>query len=127
MSVADTAITFGSAPGNSSGDFGPALPAAAIRMTPRSFRPLIACSRIGSRGPAKLILMICAPSFTAHSSPLTMFMLVPCAPPVFTPKARTASMRAPGATPSRRWCDAIAPAMPVPCGCAVLSSEGSAS
>src|SRR2546430_13404208 len=88
MSVADTAITLVSAPGNSGGDFGPALPAAAIRMIPSSLSFLIACCRIGSRGPAKLILMILAPCATAHSRPLTMFMLVPCAPFSSIPKAR---------------------------------------
>ena len=56
-----------------------------------------------------------------------MFMLVPCAPVSLTPKARTPRMRAPGAMPSRRWCEPIAPAMPVPCGCGVWSVEGSAS
>jgi hypothetical protein len=35
-SVAVTAITYGSAPGNSGGDFGPALPAAATRTMPLS-------------------------------------------------------------------------------------------
>src|SRR5207237_70687 len=56
MSVAVTAITFGSAAGNSGGDFGPALPAAAIRTMPLSCATLNARSSVGSRGPAKLML-----------------------------------------------------------------------
>src|ERR1700719_2554832 len=54
-SVAVTAITLGSAPGNSGGDFGPALPAAPIRMMPFSRAICSACESVGSRGPAKQI------------------------------------------------------------------------
>ena len=37
FSVAVTPITFGSAAGNSAGDFGPLLPTAATRMRPRTW------------------------------------------------------------------------------------------
>src|SRR6266436_7321140 len=71
-SVAVTAITLGSAPGNSGGDFGPALPAAAISTMPLSCAALRVRSREGSRGPAKLILITRTPLLDAHSRPLRM-------------------------------------------------------
>jgi len=47
------------------GDFGPALPAAAIISTPRSAVAMMPRSINGSFGPAKLMLTICAPCRTA--------------------------------------------------------------
>src|SRR5438094_4624294 len=75
-SVAVTAITYGSAPGNSGGDFGPALPPAAIRTMPLSYAALSARSSEGSLGPAKLILMMRAPSCTDQLTPLRMLNVV---------------------------------------------------
>src|SRR5262249_49367216 len=75
-SVAVTAITYGSAPGNSGGDFGPALPAAAIRTMPLSYADLSARPSEGSRGPAKLMLMMRAPSCTDQLMPLRMLNVV---------------------------------------------------
>src|SRR5215813_11049649 len=76
-SVAVTAITYGSkAPGNSGGDFGPALPAAAIRTMPLSYAALSARASEGSLGPAKLILMMRAPSCTDQLMPLRMLNVV---------------------------------------------------
>src|SRR5580704_13824304 len=75
-SVAVTAMTLGSAPGNSGGDFGPALPAAAISTMPLSCAFLSARSIEGSRGPAKLILMMRTPLVAAQSRPLRMLNVV---------------------------------------------------
>src|SRR5262252_8829328 len=112
-SVAVTAITYGSAPGNSGGDFGPALPAAAIRTMPLSYAALSARSSEGSLGPAKLILMMRAPSCTDQLMPLRMLNVVLSAVAAVVEKACTASSRAAGAVPSKRWCAAMAPAVPV--------------
>src|SRR5215470_9540932 len=54
MSVAVTAITLGSAAGNSGGDCGPALPAAATSTAPRHPRQRIAQPRIGRPGKAHI-------------------------------------------------------------------------
>src|SRR5258707_14280719 len=75
-SVAVTAITYGSAPGNSGGDFGPALPAAAIRTMPLSYAALSARASEGSLGPEKLMLMMRTPSCTDQLMPLRLFKLV---------------------------------------------------
>ncbi len=76
---------------------------------------------IGSCGPAKLILMTRAPFSLAHSRPLRMLKVVPSALAPFGSKARTARMRARGATPVRRDLATMAPAMPVPCECGAPS------
>src|SRR5258708_31697697 len=89
-SVAVTAMTLGSAAGKSGGDFGPALPAAAIRMAPFCRALAIARAIRGSDGPAKLILTTRAPLDVAQSNPLTMLNVVPSAPLGATPTARTA-------------------------------------
>ncbi|MBA7630858.1 hypothetical protein ES703_38383 [subsurface metagenome] len=64
-SVPLTAITFGLAAGNRGGDFGPALPAAATSTTSRAAVAAMPRSMSMSFGPAKLMLMICAPCSTA--------------------------------------------------------------
>ena len=72
---------------------------------------------IGSAGPAKLIFMTRAPLPAAQSRPLRILKLVLCALSLSPVKARTASSFTFGATPSSFACEAIAPAMPVPCRC----------
>ena len=59
--MALTAITFILAAGYSGGDFGPALPAAAIITMPLAAAAAMPRSISASFGPAKLILTICAP------------------------------------------------------------------
>ena len=54
---------------------------------------------IGSRGPAKLILMMRAPWLAAQSTPLRILNVVPCALSCSPAKARTASSFTFGATP----------------------------
>src|SRR4051794_27120113 len=106
-SVADTAITFGSDAGNSGGDFGPALPAAAISTTPFLAAPAKARPIAGSFGPAKLILMILAPRDTDHSRLFRMAKVLPSALLPVTAKARTARICDDGAAPVRRAWPAI--------------------
>ena len=84
---------------------------------PLSYVALSARSSEGSFGPAKLILMTRAPCFTDQSMPLRMLKVVLSALAALVEKACTARRRAPGAMPSSRWCEAMAPAMPVPCAC----------
>src|SRR5215469_5302096 len=102
-SVAVTAITKGMAPGKSGGDFGPALPAAAIRTMPLSYVALSARSSEGSLGPAKLILMMRTLSCTDQLMPLRMLNVVLSAVAAVLEKACTASSGAAGAVPSKRW------------------------
>src|SRR5262245_62793275 len=75
-SVAVTAITLGSAAGKSGGEFGPALPAAATRTMPLSYAALSARASEGSLGPAKLILMMRAPSCADQLMPLRILNVV---------------------------------------------------
>src|SRR4029450_13635073 len=75
-SVAVTAITDGSAAGKSGGDFGPALPAAGIRTMSLSYAALIARASEASLGPAKLILMMRAPSCADQLMPLRILNVV---------------------------------------------------
>ena len=63
------------------------------------------------------MLMTRAPWFTAQLMPLRMLNVVLSGVATLVEKACTARMRAAGAVPSRRWRAAMAPAMPVPCGC----------
>src|SRR5258707_7366139 len=115
-SVAVTAITYGSAPGKSEGDFGPALPAAAIRTMPLSYAALSARASEGSLGPAKLILMMRAPSCADQLMPLRILNVVLSAVVALAEQALTASSRAASAGPTHRWGAATAPAQPVPWG-----------
>src|SRR5262249_52226261 len=90
-SVAVTAITYGlRAPGNSGGDFGPALLAAAIKTMPLSYAAWSARSSEGSFGPAKLILMMRAPWRTDQSMPLRILNVVPSPLAAVVEKAFTA-------------------------------------
>ena len=75
-SVADTAITFGSAAGYCGGDFGPKLPAAATSTTPSALAAASWRASPGSAGPAKLMLMTRAPWPVACSMPLMMAKVV---------------------------------------------------
>ena len=61
------------------------------------------------------MLMTRAPRLTAQSMPLTMLSEVPSAELLASPNARTAMILAPGATPSSRSRETIAPAISVPC------------
>ena len=64
-SVALTAITLALAAGYNGGDFAPALPDAATIRMPLAAVAAMPRSIKGSFGPAKLILMICAPCSAA--------------------------------------------------------------
>ena len=72
------------------------------------------------------MLMTRAPWLIAHSMPLRMLKDVLSAEPDVSLKARTARIFAPGATPSSRSRDTMAPAIAVPCECA-FDSESVAS
>ena len=75
-SVADTAITFGSAAGYCGGDFGPKLPDAAISTAPLALAAASWRARPGSAGPAKLMLMMRACCSEAYSTLLRIAMVV---------------------------------------------------
>src|ERR1051325_5409325 len=76
MSVADTAITFGSAAGYCGGDFGPKLPEAAISTAPLALAAASSRDRFGSAGPAKLMLMMRACRSEAYWMLLRIAMVV---------------------------------------------------
>src|ERR1700712_1462760 len=101
-SVADTAMTFGSAAGYCGGDFGPRLPAAAIRTAPRAFAAASSRDNPGSNGPAQLMLMMRACCTEAYSTLLRIAMVVASALEPDAPNARTARIRAAGAAPISR-------------------------
>ena len=97
-----TAITFGSEAGNNGGDFGPALPTAAI-STIAAFvaRPQHQrADRVLRTGKAH-IDDARAIAGTAQSSPLRMQKVVPSALPDTGSKARTARIGHFGATPGQ--------------------------
>src|SRR5258706_15674847 len=96
VSVADTAITFGSAAGYCGGDFGPKLPAAATSTAPLALAAARCRPRPGSVGPAKLILMTRAFWSVAYLRPLTIPIVGASLLAPDTPKARNARIRAAG-------------------------------
>src|SRR5882757_6818180 len=90
-SVADTAITFGSAAGYCGGDFGPKLPDAAISTAGLLGLALAAASsreRFGSYGPAKLMLMMRACCSDAYWTLFRIAMVVASALAPEAPNAR---------------------------------------
>src|SRR5260221_495326 len=96
-SVADTAITFGSAAGYCGGEFGPKLPEAATSTTPLLCAARRWRDRPGSDGPAKLMLMTRAFCSAAYSRPLRIAMLVASAEEPTALNALMARIRAAGA------------------------------
>src|SRR4051812_27286090 len=75
-SVADTAITLGSAAGYCGPDLGPKLPAAAISTAPLALAAARCRPRPGSVGPAKLMLITSAFWSVAYFRPLMIAMVV---------------------------------------------------
>src|SRR5262245_26046855 len=75
-SVADTAITLGSAAGYCGPDFGPKLPAAATSTAPLALAAARCRPSPGSVGPAKLMLMTRAFWSVAYLRPLMIAMVV---------------------------------------------------
>src|SRR5258706_13922040 len=96
VSVADTAITFGSAAGYCGGDFGPKLPAAATSTAPLALAAAGCRPRPGSVGPAKLMLMTRAFWSVAYFRPLRFAVGGASPPELELPERRSARTRREG-------------------------------